>query len=145
MLNNPNTWNKFPSTDMYFTSLKLDLILASAAAPAWTFNSLFHFWEDLIWIQIAWEGAEVQKLRWDTDYEHENHFLHLFAENPPSFCQISQLFHELFQKCKKGVGAFFSDSSDCNWAVIILTLHLLLMTFDSSLCVCSRAEWVYDQ
>lgn len=50
-----------------------------------------------MWIQTAWEGAEEQELRSDTDYEHEDHFLELFAAHPPGFCQISQLYPELFQ------------------------------------------------
>lgn len=128
MLYNPNTRSKFPL-------LKLDLIHTWAAAPARTFSALFHFGENLIWIQIAWEGAEVQDLWWDTDYEHENHFLHLFAAHPPSFCHISQLFNELFQNCKMRLGSHFFClwCWSFNWPVNILSL-LPLMTF-ASLCV----------
>lgn len=66
---------------------------------------------------------------------HENHFFHRFAAHQPSFCQTSQLFHELFQNCKKRLGIFFfSWFWSFNWTVNILAV-LPLLTFDSSLCV----------
>lgn len=58
---------------------------------------LFHFWEDLIWIQSPGGSWSAQMRH---RFEHENQFLHLFAAHPPSFFQISQLFHELFQKMR---------------------------------------------
>lgn len=93
---------------MYFTSLKLDLILASAAAPAW--ESFFspvcrtstQFLANIA--AIPWAFSKLQKEAWVFFF-------------PDFDLLIGRSIYSLFSHC---------------W-------HLTL------LCVCSRAEWVYDQ
>lgn len=122
---------------MYFTSLKLDLILASAAAPAKREPLIPSFIFERIWYGFtALEGAEVQELRWDTDYEHE-------SCSSPVRCTSTQLLSNItaipwaFSKLQKETWGFFPWFWfwSLNWTVNILVLILPLTTFDSSLCV----------
>lgn len=159
-------WPIFGKRGFVFTSILFHFYLGY---PSDVFICILHLWNwtwfllqqlllqrGNLWFPLSFlRGSDMDSQPWSelkcksldgTQIMNMNRVLHLFAAHPPSFCQISQLFHELFQNCKKRLGAFFPDSDFDLWIgrsiYLFLFSHLRHLTL---LCMCSRAEWVSDQ